>query len=77
MVKQGIACCFCSVIPEFLKPNDAPHDINVTEGNDVVINCRTNAIPAASVVWYINGNVYNGMTLMTYNLFLCYWQDRT
>lgn len=50
----------CSVVPEFLNVADGPHDVNVTEGDDVVIQCRTNADPVAKVVWYINGNTFTG-----------------
>ncbi len=55
-------CVWCLVIPEFVNPADGPRDLNVTDGDDVIINCRANADPVATVVWYINGNTFVGKT---------------
>ncbi len=55
---NGAMCA--PVIPEFVNAADGPRDINVTTGDDVVINCRTYADPTASVVWYINGYSFEG-----------------
>lgn len=47
---------FCILAaPYFISVNDGPHDVNVTNGDDVVINCNAYANPDASVVWYLNG----------------------
>lgn len=48
------------VVPEFESETDGPRNMNVTEGDDVTVNCRTNADPTATVNWYINGDIFTG-----------------
>jgi len=41
--------------PVFRKFDDSPHDMNVTEGDTVPINCHAYAEPQATVTWLKNG----------------------
>lgn len=45
--------------PYFVSAYDSPHDVNVTDGEDVVINCNSYASPEASVSWFLNGEPVN------------------
>lgn len=49
--------------PYFVSVNDGPLDINVTNGDDVVINCSAYAIPDAYVQWYRNGQPFDSSSL--------------
>lgn len=42
-------------MPVFKFPDSKPHDVKVSVGDDVTIQCDPYAIPDASVVWYKNG----------------------
>ena len=50
-------CCLCllSAIPVFRQITDEPHNMNVTEGDSVIVNCSAYAEPEAQVEWFENG----------------------
>ena len=41
--------------PVFLRDQDRPMNLNVTEGRDAKFRCQADAKPTAEVQWYING----------------------
>jgi hypothetical protein len=41
--------------PVFVRDQDKPMSLNITEGGTAVFTCRADAIPAAVSQWYING----------------------
>jgi len=51
--------CWSTASPEFRVIEDGPHDVNVTAGQSVSIQCRTYAEPSATVTWYKNGDPLN------------------
>lgn len=50
---------YFAVVPRFNQDSDAPHDIIITEGESVTINCTADAKPEADVTWYRNGKRLN------------------
>ena len=46
---------FVSEEPVFKNFNDAPYDVNVTEGESFIFNCNPVAKPAAKIVWLQDG----------------------
>ena len=44
----------------FESKDKCPHNVNVTEGEDVIFTCDTKAEPDADGIWYINGKKLNG-----------------
>jgi len=45
--------------PVFVKDIDRPMNDNYTEGEEAVFRCHADALPAADVQWYINGDEIN------------------
>lgn len=45
-----------SAAPVFKQISDGPHNVNVTEGDTVIINCAAYAEPEADVQWLRNGD---------------------
>jgi len=54
-----IVVCLLSAAPVFRHISDRPHDVNVTEGDSVTINCFAYAKPQARVQWFQNGQPLN------------------
>lgn len=52
---------FVSAAPIFRNIDDGPHDINVTNGDNVIINCNAYADPPATVDWFLNGEPFDSM----------------
>ena len=51
----------------FESKDKRPHNVNVTEGEDVIFTCDPKAEPDADVTWYINGEKLNGkLTIKLY-----------
>jgi len=44
-----------SAAPVFTQISDRPHNVNVTEGDSVTINCSAYARPQAHIQWFQNG----------------------
>lgn len=59
---------FVSAAPIFRDINDGPHDINVTTGDSVIINCNAYAIPTATVTWFLNGQQFDSMFIFSLSL---------
>ena len=47
--------CIFPVKPHFVKVDDQPHNINMTEGEDATFRCAAVAEPEAETQWYKNG----------------------
>ena len=47
----------------FRELSDRPHDMNVTEGDTVVLRCAADAEPGATIQWMRNGKLFDGMSL--------------
>ena len=41
--------------PVFVRDQDRPMNLNVTQGRDAKFRCHADAEPSAEVQWYING----------------------
>lgn len=54
--------------PYFVSAYDSPCDVNVTDGEDVVINCNSYASPEASVSWFLNGEPFNSKSMVFRNV---------
>jgi len=52
---------FLSAAPIFLNINDGPHDVDVTTGDNVIVNCDAYANPAPTVQWFRNGQPFDSM----------------
>lgn len=60
LVNSNVHFFFILAKPSFKAVSLGPHNINVTDGEDAVFNCKAEAIPEANVVWMQNGIVLDG-----------------
>jgi len=58
-----VVVCLLTAAPVFRQISDRPHNMNVTEGDTVVINCTAYADPKAHVQWFQNGTQLEGKSI--------------
>jgi len=56
MQADAVVVCLLSAAPVFRRITDGPHNVNVTDGESVIINCTAYAEPEARVKWFKNGS---------------------
>lgn len=57
---------FVSEVPEFKSAEKQPHNINVTEGEDISFYCDATGIPKPTVQWFKNGETIDRKLYKTF-----------
>jgi len=65
-----VCVCVLPAAPVFRQVSDGPHNMNVTEGDTVTINCNAYAEPQASIQWFQNGDPLDRKSLSAVRVFL-------